>query len=44
MKLIDKDNALVKVWLKLINDKTKTIDDVPSLGNLKEVIEEILNS
>lgn len=42
--MFDKDSALVKVWLKLINDKTKTIDDVPSLGNLKEVIEEILNS
>lgn len=41
-----KDSGLVKVWVSLVlNPKSGyTLDDVPALFNLKEVVTEVVNS
>lgn len=40
--MFDKDSGLVQIWVKLIQNGTYTIDDVPDLFNLREVVIEIL--
>ena len=39
-----KDSALVKVWVSLVLSWTYTLDEVPKLFNLKEVVAEVINS
>lgn len=39
-----KDSGLVKMWARYIQAGKKTIDDVPDISNLREVVEEVLNS
>ena len=38
-----KDSGLVKVWVSLIMVGTYTLDQVPVLFNLKEVVTEVIN-
>lgn len=38
------DSGLVKVWVRLIEQGKKTLDQVPKIYNLREVVEEVLNS
>ena len=38
-----KDSVIVKSWVALILAGTYTIDDVPNIGNLKEVVQEVLD-
>ncbi|NLK37998.1 MAG: hypothetical protein GX299_07930 [Epulopiscium sp.] len=38
-----KDSGLVKVWVSLIMVGTYTLDQVPVLFNLKEVVTEVVN-
>lgn len=36
----NKDSGLVKyVWVPLVNSGVFTLEDVPALGNLKEIVE-----
>lgn len=36
------DSGLVKTWVNLIRQGTYTIEQVPALSNLKEVVAEVL--
>ncbi|BDH62300.1 hypothetical protein MTP04_24300 [Lysinibacillus sp. PLM2] len=38
-----KDSGLVKVWVSLVLTGTYTLEDVPELYNLKEVVTEVVN-
>lgn len=38
-----KDSALVKIWVSLVLAGTYTLDEVPKLFNLKEVVAEVIN-
>jgi hypothetical protein len=38
-----KDSGLVKVWVSLVLSGTYTLDQVPNLYNLKEVVAEVVN-
>lgn len=38
-----KDSIIVKTWVSLILAGTYTIDDVPNIGNLREVVQEVLD-
>ncbi len=38
-----KNSALVKVWVSLVLSGTYTLDEVPKLFNLKEVVAEVIN-
>lgn len=38
-----KDSGLVKVWVSLVLNGTYTLDQVPALYNLKEVVTEVVN-
>lgn len=37
-----KDSGLVRVWVNLIKNGYRTLDEVPNLYNLKEVVKEII--
>lgn len=39
----NKESGLVAVWVSLIKNGTYTLDQVPKLRNLKEVVTEVLN-
>jgi len=39
-----KDSGLVKVWTSLVISGTYSLDQVPSLFNLKDMISEALNA
>lgn len=39
-----KDSGLVKVWVSLVMDGVYTLDQVPELFNLKEVVTEVVQS
>lgn len=39
----NKDSIIVKTWVVLILAGTYTIDDVPNIGNLREVVQEVLD-
>lgn len=41
--MFNKNSAIVKTWLRLIETGRKTYADVPNISNLREVIGEILN-
>lgn len=36
--MFNKDSALVKIWIDAIKKGTATVEQIPSLSNLKEVI------
>lgn len=38
------NSGLVKVWVSLILAGTYTLDQVPQLSNLKEVVTSVINS
>lgn len=38
-----KDSGLVKVWVSLVMAGLYTVDQVPKLFNLKEVVAEVVN-
>ena len=40
----DKNNALAKTWVKMLKKTNSpyTIDDVPNIGNLREVVKELM--
>ena len=37
-----KDSGLVRVWVNLIKNDYRKLEEVPSLYNLKEVVKEII--
>ena len=39
-----KNSALVKVWVSLVLSGVYTLEQVPALFNLKEVVAEVINS
>ncbi len=39
-----KDSAIVKVWVSLVLSGVYTLEQVPALFNLKEVVAEVINS
>lgn len=39
-----KDNGLVKIWVSLVMSGAYTVDQVPKLFNLKEVVTEVVNN
>ncbi len=40
--MFNKDSGLVKTWVDLITRGTYTVEQVPNLFNLREVVAEIL--
>lgn len=44
--MFNKDSGLVKVWVRLLNSKDSmyTIDNVPNIGNLKEIVLSLIES
>lgn len=42
--IFSKDSGLVKVWVSLVMAGTYTLEQVPNLFNLKEVVAEVINS
>jgi hypothetical protein len=40
--MFTEESGLVKTWVNLIEQKIYTIDDVPMLSNLKEVVKKLL--
>jgi len=40
--MFNKNSAIVQIWIRLIESDKKTLEDVPELSNLKEVITEII--
>ncbi len=41
--MFDENSGLVKVWVDLIRNSKYTIEEVPNLHNLKEVVENVVN-
>lgn len=39
-----KDMQIVKNYILLVNQGIKTLDDVPNLFNLREVVENVINN
>lgn len=39
-----RDSFSVRFWVKRINDGKATIEEVPSLFNLREVVTEVINA
>lgn len=42
--IFTKDSGLAKVWVSLVMAGTYTLEQVPQLFNLKEVVTEVINS
>lgn len=42
--IFTKESQIVKNYILLIEQKEKTLDDVPNLFNLKEVVESVINT
>lgn len=40
--MFNKDSGLVKVWVNLIKQGVYTIEQVPNLSNLREVVASVL--
>ena len=40
--MFNKNSGLVQVWLRLIKNNNYTIDQVPNISNLKEIVIKIL--
>lgn len=41
--MFNENSGLVQVWVRLIKQRLYTINNVPNLSNLREIIIEILN-
>lgn len=41
--MFTKDSVIVKSWVTLIKAGRYTLDDVPNISNLKEVVKEVLD-
>lgn len=42
--MFNQNSGLVKVWVSLILAGTYTLDDVPNLSNLKQVVTQVINN
>lgn len=42
--IFTKESGLVKVWVSLVMAGTYTLEQVPNLFNLREVVTEVVNS
>jgi hypothetical protein len=42
--MFNENSGLVKVWVSLVLAGTYTLDQVPNLSNLKEVVTQVVNS
>ncbi|MCX8045264.1 hypothetical protein [Anoxybacillus gonensis] len=42
--MFNENSGLVKVWVSLVLSGTYTLDQVPQLSNLKEVVTSVINS
>lgn len=42
--IFTKDSGLVKVWVSLVMAEKYTLEQVPELFNLKEIVTEVINS
>jgi hypothetical protein len=42
--MFNENSGLVKVWVSLVLNGTYTLDQVPNLSNLKEVVTQVVNS
>lgn len=42
--VLTKESGLVKVWISFIMIGTYTVEQVPNLFNLKEVVSQVINS
>ena len=40
--MFDENSGLVKVWVRLIREGKKSLDSVPDLVNLKDVVQSIV--
>lgn len=41
--MFNKNSALVKIWVSLVLAGTYTLDQVPVMSNLKDVVTEVVN-
>lgn len=42
--MFNETSGLVKIWVRQITKGTRTVEDVPDLDNLREVVESCLGS
>ena len=42
--MFNENSGLVKVWVTLVLAGTYTLEQVPNLSNLKEVVTQVINS
>ena len=42
--MFNENSGLVKVWVSLIQKGLYSKEDIPAIGNLREVVTEIINS
>ena len=42
--MFNENSGLVKVWVSLVLAGTYTVDQVPQLSNLKEIVAQVVNS
>lgn len=42
--MFNENSGLVKVWVGLVMNGTYTVERVPKLSNLKEVVTQVINS
>ena len=44
--MFNKDSGLVKIWVRLLSSKDSlyTIDNVPNISNLKDVVLSLINN
>lgn len=40
--MLDENSGLVRVWVNLINAHVKTLDDVPAILNLREIVSQLI--
>ena len=40
--MFNEKSGLVQIWVRLIKQGSKTIDDVPNISNLREVVESLI--
>jgi hypothetical protein len=41
--MFNEDSGLVKVWVRLIIEGKRTIEEVPNLSNLKTIVENLVS-
>lgn len=42
--MFNENSGLVLVWIRLIKDGKRTVEEVPNLSNLKIVVESVMSS